>query len=163
MAQAISLSAYWYYQIVAKNVGEKRMQYYLNAIDYGNKDISGGITQFWEQSSLKISPKETVDVLRKIYFYNVPFSRRNIGILKKIIRLKEQNGIILYGKTGTGLSSSGFAFNPGDESINGWFIGFVENNGKVYFFATNIGAKKNATGWVAKDITLNILKNKNIL
>jgi beta-lactamase class D len=84
MAEAIKLSAFWYYQIIAKSVGDKKMQYYLDKIAYGNRDISGGITQFWQQSTLKISPKEQVDILKNIFEYNVPFSKRNVDILKKI-------------------------------------------------------------------------------
>jgi beta-lactamase class D len=162
MEEAIKLSAFWYYQIIAKKVGEKRMQFYVDKIGYGNKDISGGITQFWQQSTLKISPKEQVDILRNIYEYNVPFDRRNINILKKIMRLEAKNNKTLYGKTGSGLSSPGFQFQPGDQNVNGWFIGFVEMNNVVYYFATNIGAKKDATGQKAKNITVAVLNNLNI-
>jgi beta-lactamase class D len=162
MASAIKISAFWYYQLIAKGAGESQMQLYLNKLGYGNADISGGITMFWQQSSLKISPKEQVDILYNIYNYKAPFSKRNIDILKKIIRLDTKNNSILYGKTGSGYSAARFLPLPGDELVNGWFIGFVEKDNNAYFFAANIEAEKNAAGYKAKEITLNILKDKNI-
>ncbi|MDR3597771.1 penicillin-binding transpeptidase domain-containing protein [Clostridium sp.] len=54
---AVSNSAVWYFQILASKIGESRMEDYISKFNYGNKDISGGITKFWLQSSLKISLK----------------------------------------------------------------------------------------------------------
>ncbi len=155
---AIQNSVVWYYQKLASQVGEEKMQDFLNKINYGNKDISGGITTFWLQSSLKISPREQVDVLRKFYDYQLPFSKKNIDIVKNIIVLSDENGIKLSGKTGSGLM-------PNDEKfINGWFVGYVEKDKNVYIFATNIEANdssdKSASGQEAKEITLQILKDR---
>lgn len=157
---AISNSVVWYYQKLASQVGEEKMQDYLNKINYGNRDISGGITKFWLQSSLKISPREQVDILRKFYDYQLPFSKRNIDIVKKIIVLSEDNGAKLSGKTGSGSKPDS------DKYINGWFVGYVEKDMDVYIFATNIEANgtsdKNAGGQEAKEITLKILKDKSL-
>jgi beta-lactamase class D len=141
MKEAIKLSAFWYYQIIAERVGQNRMQYYLDSIGYGNKDISGGLTEFWQESSLTVSPKEQVDILRNIYEYNILFDSRNIDILKKIMKLETNNNKVLYGKTGSGLSSPGFQFKSDDKNVNGWFIGFVESDNMVYYFAANIKAE----------------------
>ena len=35
--------------------GEERMREHVNKFNYGNRDLSGGIRDFWLQSSLKIS------------------------------------------------------------------------------------------------------------
>jgi beta-lactamase class D len=43
------------------------------------------------------------------------------------------------------------------------FIGVVENEGNIYFFATNIEGDKNAYGGKAREITLKILKEMGIL
>jgi bla regulator protein BlaR1 len=163
MAEAIRLSAYWYYQRIAGAVGPERMQHFLDALDFGNRDISGGITQFWQQSSLRISPKAWIDVLRKIHSYDVPFSRRNIDIVKKIIQLDERNGATLYGKTGSGTKEPGFAaIGPGATIVSGWFVGFLETGQGTFFFATHINAESNATGAMAKEITLRLLDKLRI-
>jgi bla regulator protein BlaR1 len=155
LASAISNSVVWYYKILASRVGEKAMQEYIDKIGYGNKDISGGIDKFWLQSSIEISPMEQVELLRKMYNYELPFAKENIDIVKKIMILSTENGIVFRGKTG-----SGGKYN---KYVNGWFVGYVEKEGKVYFFATNLVAEKDADGKHAKDITISILRDKNIL
>ena len=55
LASAMRHSVVWYFQRVATGIGEERMQRGLDRIGYGNRDISGGLTRFWLQSSLKIS------------------------------------------------------------------------------------------------------------
>lgn len=158
LKSAISNSVVWYYQNLASQVGEEKMQDYVNKVNYGNKDISGGITDFWLQSSLQISPLEQVDLLREFYDYQLPFSKRNIDIVKKMIVLSEDHGAILSGKTGSGS-------NP-DSGTNGWFIGYVEKDNHVYIFATHIqdnaSSDQSANGQEAKEITLQILKDKGL-
>jgi len=162
LAEAIKVSAYWCYQRIARNVGQERMQLYLDRLGFGNGDISGGIDQFWQQSSLKISPKEWVDILARIRSYDVPFSRRSVDIVRKIIRLDERDGATLYGKTGSGGASPGFAHVADSPIVSGWFVGFVEKGDKAYCFATHIAAADQATGTKAREITLKILRDKGI-
>jgi beta-lactamase class D len=151
MASAFRDSVVWYYQKVASGVGTDRMQKYLNSIRYGNANMSGGLTHFWLDSSLKISPLEQIELLKKFYSYQLQFSSRNIDIVKKIMLISNNNGVRLSGKTGA----------AGQK--NGWFIGFAEKKNDVYYFAANIEGKKNATGINARSITLKILKDKKIL
>jgi bla regulator protein BlaR1 len=156
---AVANSVVWYFQKLASQVGKEQMQDYIDKVGYGNRDISGGITKFWLQSTLKISPMEQIGILRRLYDYKLPFSKRNIDIARNIILLSDENGVRLSGKTGGGTSS--------DKYINGWFVGYVEKDENVYFFATNIEASgqsdKNADGQKAREITLRILKDKSIL
>ncbi len=44
---ALPASVVWFYQEMARRIGPARMQEYLDAFGYGNRDISGGIDQFW--------------------------------------------------------------------------------------------------------------------
>ena len=57
----------------------------------------------------------------------------------------------LYGKTGTGLENG--------KSVNGWFVGFLENEEHVRCFATNIRDTDGADGTVAAEITLKVLNS----
>ncbi len=61
---AMSSSVNWYFQTLDKKLGKTELQKTLRRIRYGNEDISGGITSFWLESSLKISPLEQVILLR---------------------------------------------------------------------------------------------------
>jgi bla regulator protein BlaR1 len=155
LASAMESSASWYFQKLDAYVGKTGIENYLNQIGYGNVDLSGGMNDFWLESSLKISPVEQVKLLEKLYTYELPFSRRTIDIVKKAIKLSEQDKIALYGKTGTGIVNN--------DQLNGWFIGFVENEGKAHIFATNIQGKARTDGATARNITLSILNDKNIL
>ncbi|MTI57815.1 class D beta-lactamase [Geosporobacter ferrireducens] len=152
---AVSNSVVWYFQQVASKIGEERMQSYLNEINYGNRDISGGITKFWLQSSLKISPIEQIHMLRNLYDYKLPFATRNVDVVKKVLVLSNQEGAVLSGKTGSGVAEN--------KGVNGWFVGYVERDNDVFFFAANIESDNHASGVQAKEITMQILKDKNIL
>jgi bla regulator protein BlaR1 len=165
LKSAVANSVVWYFQILALKIGEIRMGDYISKFNYGNKDISGGITKFWLQSSLKISPKEQVEFLRKFYDYQLPIAKGNIDIVKNVILLSDENGIRLSGKTGSGENTNNN--NKAKKgSINGWFIGYVEKDNDICYFATNIEAnettKESADGQKAKEITLKILKDKNL-
>lgn len=61
MKTAIKYSVVWYYQELARQIGEETMNRLLMQIDYGNNNISSGIDNFWLCGSLRISAKEQVD------------------------------------------------------------------------------------------------------
>jgi beta-lactamase class D len=127
---AVRRSVVWYFRELATRVGERRMKEYVRRLHYGNEDISGGIDQFWLSSSLKISPDEQIAFLKALYKEELPFSKRSISIVKDIITLEETPDYKLSGKTGGGALAEG--------RFLGWFVGYLETKGGVYFFATQI-------------------------
>jgi bla regulator protein BlaR1 len=151
---AMKNSVTWYFQELDKRNQAGIIHSYLKRINYGNSDMSGGINQFWLESSLKISPVEQVQLLKDLYTNQFGFKEKNIQTVKEAIKLEEKNDEILSGKTGTG--------NVNGNEINGWFIGYVENRENMYFFATNIQNEENASGKKAAEITLSILRDKGI-
>ena len=155
MASGIKNSVVWYYQALASRIGPEHMQKYIDAIPYGNRDISGGITQFWLRSSLKISAKEQVELLRRLYHDQLPFSAGNMAIVRKIIIQSDENGVVFSGKTGAGSIEGVYSI--------GWFVGVVEKGNNRYYFATNIEAVNGATGVKARDISREILKSLGVL
>jgi bla regulator protein blaR1 len=154
LSTAIKNSVTWYFQDLDKRTRWAQIQAYLKRIGYGNDNLSGGITQYWLESSLKISPIEQVQLLKAFYTNQFGFKEKNIQTVKDSIKLEEKDGALLSGKTGTG--------NVNNKNINGWFIGYVENKEDTYFFATNLQNKDNSTGSKAAEITLSILRNKGI-
>lgn len=78
------------------------MQRGLDRIGYGNRDISGGLTRFWLQSSLKISPREQVGLLRALFNGSLPFAAEDIAVVKRDITLSSGKGLRFMGKTGSG-------------------------------------------------------------
>jgi beta-lactamase class D len=130
LRSAIKYSVVWYYKELAKRVGENRMQKYVGALNYGNKNISGGVDNFWLNNSLKISADEQIDFLQAFYTGRLPPSKRSTDIVKDILLLEETPAYKLSGKTGGGPIA--------DATYIGWFVGYLETKGDVYFFALNL-------------------------
>jgi len=130
LASAIANSVVWYYQELARRVGRRRMTALIDSTGYGNSDASGPIDRFWLGSTLLISPEEEVGFLRRLYDGRVPFSPRSVEIVKRILVLEDNDAHVLRGKTGFSDDRSGLTV--------GWFVGYVEKGGNVFFFACNM-------------------------
>ncbi|WP_394582168.1 BlaR1 family beta-lactam sensor/signal transducer [Cytobacillus firmus] len=152
LTSAMRNSVTWYFQWLDKQVQPDTIQTFLDRIRYGNRDLSGGIEEYWLESSLKISPVEQVQLLKHFYANQFEFKEKNIQTVKDSIKLERKEGALLSGKTGTGTVNG--------KNINGWFIGYVESGQDTYFFATNIQNEENSNGSKAAEITLSILKQK---
>ncbi|MCE1248352.1 MAG: class D beta-lactamase [Firmicutes bacterium] len=155
MATAIRDSVVWYYQKTAEMIGEKRMQEYLDKADYGNRDISAGITKFWLGSSLLISAAEQVDFLTKLCRDQLPFGKHATDTVKKIMILSSDKDFQLAGKTGSSYKNGKW--------VLGWFVGFVKKDNKTWVFAANITGDDNCDGKRAKAISIGVLKDLGIL
>ena len=132
LRSGIKYSVVWYYQEIAKQVGKETYNKYLQQFQYGNEDISGPIDQFWLGSSLEISPNEEVEFLKKFYNEELSVSKRTTDIVKDILVLEKTNSYKFSGKTGLSGVVNGKAL--------GWFVGYLEREDNVYFFATNLEA-----------------------
>jgi beta-lactamase class D len=130
LQSAIANSVVWYYQELARRVGEKRMKEFVEKTGYGNMDISGGIDRFWLGSTIEISADEQVDFLRRLYANALPFSSRSMDIVKEILVLEKTDRHTLRGKTGF--------TDFGTNHVVSWFVGYVETPQNVWFFACNI-------------------------
>lgn len=116
LEQAFQKSCVWYFRKVIDEVGNDEMQKELDALQYGNCDISEwngsdinpmpALNGFWLASSLKISPLEQVKVLEKIFEGQSGYNSEYIEILKRIMLTDEDDTRIIYDKTGSdGLNS----------------------------------------------------------
>jgi beta-lactamase class D len=147
---AIRDSAVWYFQELARRVGKARMQQYVSAANYGNQDISGHIDTFWLEGGLKISADEQVELLRRLYKSELPFSQRSMDIVKDILVLEKTESYRLSGKTGSAQRVTPHV---------GWFIGYLETKSNVLFFALNIeGQGLDGDGNKAKEIVQIVLR-----
>ncbi|WP_396106292.1 class D beta-lactamase [Cytobacillus firmus] len=149
LASAMRESAIWFYQDLARTIGENKMADYAAKIGYGNQDISGGIDKFWLDSSLRISAAEQADFIEKLVEEDLPFSKQNQKTVKRMMIQDEQDHFILHGKTGTRLSDMGL----------GWYVGFIETEKGTWVFAVNI----DGSGTEAKNIALEVLKERKII
>lgn len=132
LSTAMRGSVVWYYQELARRVGRERMQSYLERFDYGNRDASGGIDQFWLTGGLGISADEQVDFLRRFFHGELGVDERSTGIVKEMLILEDTPDYRLSGKSGwVGLGEA-------DAPQVGWLVGYLERGTEVHFFATNI-------------------------
>lgn len=154
LASAMQNSVNWYFQELDQRADWNDLNNFYQTIGYGNQDLSGGATEFWLESSLKISAVEQVELLRKLYENEFHFEEHNVQAVKDSLRLSVSGQTVLSGKTGTGVING--------QSINGWFIGYVESGSNTWFFATNIHGDDHADSLTAGEITRNILASKQI-
>lgn len=153
---AIKLSAVPYYQELARRVGENKMKEMVTKLNYGNRNISGGVDMFWLNDSLKISQFQQIEFLKKLYKGELSVSKRSMDITKSIILNEDTLGYKLRAKTGT---------NDISNQNIGWWVGWVEKEGNAYFFATIIEAKELSDDFylARKIITKKVLHELGIL
>jgi beta-lactamase class D len=129
LATGMKFSVVWMFQEIARRTGKERMQEWIDRLDYGNKDIRGGIDLFWLQGQLRISAFEQVDFLRKLSEGELPMTQRSQRLVREALIVEKTPVYTLYAKSGT----TGLLRNP----VN-WWVGWVERKGKPRaYFAMN--------------------------
>jgi beta-lactamase class D len=142
----IKNSVVWYSQQITQSLGQERFQNYVSEFQYGNEDVSGdpgkddGLTRAWLSSSLKISPMEQLEFLRKLVDRTLPVSPRAVEMTSRVTALGTVGeGWQVHGKTGTG--SPVLADGTHDEAHDyGWFVGWTRKGSRVIVFARLIQA-----------------------
>lgn len=156
LRSAMQYSVVWYYLELAGREGPKTIQKYVDLIGYGNRDISGKEPAFWLTGNLRITANQQIDLLVQLYKNRLPFSKRNMDIVKDILVREKTNKYVLRAKTGSTIQ---------DSIPIGWYIGYLEKDSNVYFFATNLSSLSSAEfpSEAKEIITRNILKELGIL
>jgi len=155
LRSAIRDSVVWYYQELARRVGEERMQRWVHALRYGNEDTSGGIDRFWLGSSLRISANEEVDFIARLHTGELPVSSRSVRIVKEILVQESVPGYVYRGKTGS-------CQDPGAAVPHGWWVGSVEHDRRLSVFAARIEGE-GASGRVCRPMAETALARLGVL
>ena len=136
---AFKASAVPVFQDIARKIGPERMQQYVNAFDYGNRDIGGApIDTFWLSGDLRISALQQIDFLQRLHRGELPVSKQNQEIVRDIMYLELSELGTLRGKTG----AVGIGVAPGAKATLGWLVGWLEHGPKPYFFALNLDVRE---------------------
>lgn len=152
MRTAMAVSAVWFYQELARRIGEKRMREWIDRIGYGNRDISGPIDMFWLTGGLRITPRQQLELVRRLYLDELPFSERSRRIVKDILVLERTDAYVLRGKTGLAA--------PGGVGV-GWLVGWVERGNRAWVFASNVTIKGDIA--LRKTLALEILADLGLI
>lgn len=150
MTTAFPNSVVWFYQELARRIGEERMQDYVNRMSYGNSNIDGGIDLFWLTGNLRISAMEQVDLLVRLSKDDLPFSKSTLDAVKDIMIEERGEEYVLRAKTGW----------AGEV---GWYVGYIERGEQSYYFALNIDMDRMEQAASRKDIAKAIMKDLGLL
>lgn len=156
--EAFELSAGWVFVEFSKKIGKDTYRKYLAECRYGNNNLSQIDADFWNFGDFAISPRNQVEFLKSLYEEKLPFSKRNINIVKRVMIAEQHENYVIRAKTGWTRESN----------INtGWWTGYIETKSGTYIFATRLlqDRKMNRSdfGSCRKVITKKIFRDLNIL
>lgn len=123
LASGMAFSVAWMFQQIARRVGRARMREWLERLDYGNRDVSGGIDHFWLQGGLRISALEQVRFMHRLAEGRLAATQRAQRLVRGALRVEKIADRTLYAKTGT---TSQVIRDP-----VWWWVGWVERRGRV--------------------------------
>ena len=165
--EAFKTSCIWYFREIIDELGKDVIQDELDRLNYGNCDISDwegylnnnssnrSLTGFWVESSLKISPKEQVEVLERIFGENTRYRTDTLDLLKDAMLVTDVGltNAKIFGKTGLGKSN--------DITVDAWFTGYAEKENKKIYFCVYLGEadNKDFSSSDAKKIAIQIIED----
>jgi beta-lactamase class D len=135
MRTAIAASVVPVYQEIARRIGVERMQKYLDLFEYGNRDIGGGIDQFWLTGNLRIDPVQQVDFVDRLRRGVLPVSKRSQQLVRDILPVTKSGDSIIRAKTGL------LGAEVGKPSL-GWVVGWAEKGNAQTVFALNMDCRE---------------------
>jgi beta-lactamase class D len=121
LASGMRESVVWMFQEVARRTGKPRMREWLDRLEYGNRDVAGGIDQFWLQGGLRITALEQVAFLHRLAEGRLPATQRAQRLVRDAMVVEKTRDYTLYAKTGTGPS--------GPLAVH-WWVGWIERRGR---------------------------------
>ncbi|NTW57116.1 MAG: class D beta-lactamase [Chlorobiaceae bacterium] len=154
LESAFRVSCVWYYQELARRIGEEKYRRYLKDAGYGELREPFDAVSFWLDGSLLISPFGQVDFLKKVYERKLPFSKEAYDKLAKIMVSESGPGYTIRAKTG---------WAGRMEPQAGWFVGYVETENEVSFFALVIDIRSESDLPLRKGLAIEALKLKGII
>ena len=148
-------SAIWMFQEIARRIGRARMREWLDRLEYGNRDMSGGIDHFWLQGGLRVSAIEQVKFLHRLAEGRLPATQRAQRLVRNAMVVEKSRSHTLYAKTG----GSGRT----REAVE-WWVGWVERKGRpVAYFAMNLAPTDKTRFADRFEITRPILREAGVL
>lgn len=156
MREAFQRSTVWFYQLLARRIGQARMQQAVSRERYGNENIGGGIDRFWLTGSLRISALQQIDLLKRLRHRELGFSEKTMQTVEDLMLIEQCDRHIMRGKTG-------WANPPGVQL--GWLVGYVERGGAVYYYAMNVESGDPAFPMIEarKDIVRGVLLGAGVI
>jgi beta-lactamase class D len=153
MYDAFRISCPPWYQQLARRIGKDTMQHWLDTLGYaqryGKFVIKNNLDTFWLDNSAKVTADEQLGLVKKLYFDQLPFTKRSHRIVRNMMLWENNANYKLSYKTGWGSTEKGHQL--------GWIIGWIEENKHPYFFALQLESPD--SNYDMKTARLKILKD----
>jgi beta-lactamase class D len=125
------------FQELARRIELEPMREALRRLGYGNMETGDVVDRFWLDGPLAISAIEQVEFLARLASGTLPVKREAMAAVQEITLLEKMDSYTLHGKTGW--------YWPDDNAQQiGWWVGWVQRDGKAFAFALNININANA-------------------
>src|SRR4051795_12049868 len=135
LRSAIAASAVPVYQEIARRIGAERMQKYVDLFEYGNRNIGGGIDQFWLTGDMRIDPIQQIDFVDRFRRGVLPVSKRGQQLVRDILPVTKAGEAVIRAKTGL------LGAEIGKPSL-GWVVGWAEKGSAQTAFALNVDVRE---------------------
>ncbi len=152
LAQAFQHSCVWFYHQVIYQLPQQTVQVHLDSLPYGNQDLSQwegngqnpkpDLNGFWLNSSLKISPREQVLLLRTLFEGETAYAPSHIQLLRDLMATETPT---IYGKTGSGSTES-------------WYVGYFEYDSEIVYYATFLSGE-DVSGAFARELSFAVIED----
>jgi beta-lactamase class D len=165
LASGMRDSTVWFYQALARGAGRPALQALVDKLDYGNRDIGGGLDRFWLDGDLRISAAEQVVFLDRLRKRELPLSRRSQDIVARILERERGKGWIWRGKTGLTfpVAKDGADLDLKGAPGVGWLVGWVERPDGDVVYAMNLEARRDHGSGVRAELTRLLLQANGVL
>ena len=150
MKTAMPISCVWFYQELARRIGKKQMQTWVDKVNYGNKNIGKKVDNFWLEGDLRISAKEQILLIEKLINNKLPFDKKIQETVKELMVTDSTDKYTIHSKTGW-------------TNQIGWNVGYVKTKNNKWIFAMNMDIIKEEDAKYRKKITYEILKLEKII
>ncbi|MDV6235321.1 class D beta-lactamase [Leptospira ellisii] len=149
LKSAFQKSCVWCYQEIAQKVGPKKYDRYLQNLEYGNGKTGTNVRTFWLEGDLRISAREQIRFLKRLYRKELGFRSQDYEALRRIFLVSDESEFSLYAKTGWATV----------EPEVGWYVGILERGNEVWFFALNLDVRGTEDLRLRKEILLQTLQD----
>jgi beta-lactamase class D len=136
LRSAVRVSAVPLFRALAIQIGPERMRGYLERLDYGNRDMSGGPDAFWLRGGLRITARQQIELLSGLVQRKLPVKAEAQAAMRDVLRLEPRHpGVELFGKTGSGSLEDGPEGPTGEGPMVGWMVGWIEQAQRTVVYA----------------------------
>nr|VFJ45060.1 MAG: beta-lactamase class D [Candidatus Kentron sp. DK]VFJ52603.1 MAG: beta-lactamase class D [Candidatus Kentron sp. DK] len=154
LKSAFRVSCVWCFQELAARIGARKYRDYLRRTGYGTLHQPFEEKTFWLDGALQISAAEQVEFLDKVYRRALPFSPSSYQTLREIMVVEQTPTVTIRAKTGWATQA-----NP----QVGWYVGYVETQNDVWFFASNIVVRDEKDLPLRRELTREALQTAGIM